>query len=204
MEYLRKTFNEILKTEEIPEQWLKSSIILFHKKGDRADMNNYRPLSVTSQVNKLFAKIIQLRTSFDLDEHQTPNQAGFRNGYSTVDHIFTIDQIIEKTREFNQPLFLAFNDYYKAFDSIEHPFLWMALKSQGVHDKYIRLMKKIYENSTATIKLEKSSHPFKIERGIKQGCCFSPKEFNGALQMIFSSIDWENFGVDVSSRGLHD
>lgn len=48
--------------------------------------------------------------------HQTSRDP---KGYSTVDHIHTMRELIKKTEEYNMPLCLAFVDYEKAFDSCE-------------------------------------------------------------------------------------
>lgn len=197
---LVKLLNEIIKTEVVPEQWYESTIILVFKKGDRRDIGNYRPITLTSHLYKLFMKILLIRMTVSLDENQEPNQAGFRAGYSTTDHLFVMNQLIEKCSEHNKPLFCAFVDYTKAFDSIEHPFLWSALKEHGADLKYIRIIKQIYENSKARIKMETYSRWFNIERGIKQGDPFSPKAFNSALQKIFKTVDWNNKGIKLSDN----
>lgn len=91
---------------------------------------------------------------------------------------------------------MALIDYTKAFDSIEHQFLWEALKEHDMESKYVRMSKKIYESSKARIKMEAYSRWFKINRGIKQGDPFLPKTFNSPLQQIFSKIDWSNKGIE--------
>lgn len=202
LDELRKVFNEILKTEIIPNEWLCSTIILFFKKGDRTELKNYRPISKTSHMYKLFMKIIANRLSETLEEHQSVNQAGCRSGFSTTDHLFVIQQLIEKSTEHNLDLYMGFVDYEKAFDSIEHPYLWLAMREQGINTKYIRLMKKIYENSSAKIQMEKQSRTFKIGRGVKQGCCLSPKLFNGALQKVFNGLDWSQKGLKIDEKHL--
>ncbi|KAJ4444946.1 hypothetical protein ANN_06745 [Periplaneta americana] len=55
-----------------------------------------------------------------LDEDQPQEQAGLRSGYITLDHLQTIKQIMKKVEGFNLPLYFAFEDYTKKFDSIEH------------------------------------------------------------------------------------
>lgn len=122
----------------------------------------------------------------DMDEAQPPSQAGFRSGYSTIDHMFVVQQLVEKYNEFNKLLFLGFVDYSKAFDSIEHPFIWQALKEQGVQHKYIRILKFIYDHSFTRIKIDNLSRRFKVAKGIKQGDPFSPKVFNSGLHKILS------------------
>ena len=60
------------------------------------------------------------RINDQLNNHPPPEQAGFRANYSTIDHIFTLTQLIEKCNEFNKTIYLAFIDYQKAFDMLEH------------------------------------------------------------------------------------
>ncbi|XP_048002484.1 uncharacterized protein LOC125239065 [Leguminivora glycinivorella] len=117
---LRWIFNEALFTGEIPEKWQNSMGTLFHKKGAKTSLKNYRPIALLSQVYKVFSRIITSRISRRLDEYQPKEQAGFRSGYSTVDHIFTVRQVIQKSLEYKLPLHLAFVDYEKAFDTVEH------------------------------------------------------------------------------------
>ncbi|KAI0222834.1 hypothetical protein LSAT2_025927 [Lamellibrachia satsuma] len=51
-------------------------------------------------------------------------QCGFRLSSSTIDMIFTLRQLQEKAAEQNKPLYIAFADFSKAFDSISRPCLW--------------------------------------------------------------------------------
>ncbi len=60
--------------------------------------------------------------SFSLDVQQT----GFIKYYSTINHLHTINQLIKKSYEYQQELHLAFIDYTKAFDSLNHNFMLKA------------------------------------------------------------------------------
>jgi hypothetical protein len=103
-------FNKILTTENIPAQWKTSTIILLHKKEKRYDLNNYRPISLISNLYNVFLKVIANRITTTMDENQTPEKAGIRAGYSTIDHLQAVRQIIEKYQEFNINLYIAFID----------------------------------------------------------------------------------------------
>ncbi|GFO25935.1 reverse transcriptase [Plakobranchus ocellatus] len=98
----------------------KAKIIIIYKKGDPGDIKNYRTISLLSHSYKLFTRLLQKRMERILDENQSRDQAGFRKGYSTTDHIYILNQVIEKSNEYNLPLCAGFIDYEKAFNSVEH------------------------------------------------------------------------------------
>ncbi|KAK6734163.1 hypothetical protein RB195_017750 [Necator americanus] len=50
---------------------------------------------------------------------QPCEQAGFRKGFSTIDHIHTVSKLIEVSREYKMPFCLTFIDLKKAFDSVD-------------------------------------------------------------------------------------
>lgn len=92
---LTTLFDDILTTDTVPTQWSKSHIIFLHKKGDKDNIGNYRPISLISNVYKVFAKVIVERITRILDENQPIEQAGFRKNFSTIDLIHTIKQVLE-------------------------------------------------------------------------------------------------------------
>lgn len=195
-------FEDVIESELIPEQWTSSTIILLHKKGSKDDINNYRPISLITNIYKVFAKVILNRISKVLDENQPREQAGFRSGYSTLDHIYVVKQILEKSREYNTTFYCCFVDYSKAFDTLEHEAIWKALKNQGVEKKYIRMLRNIYTNSKAKIRLEKEGKEIKLGRGVRQGDPVSPKLFTAVLEEIFRQLDWEKNGITINGEKL--
>ena len=64
-------------------------------------------------------------------EHQSVDQAAYRKGFSSDDHLFTVCQLIERSNEFNFEIWLGLVDYEKAFDTVEHEPLWKMLREQG-------------------------------------------------------------------------
>ncbi|PZC84828.1 hypothetical protein B5X24_HaOG203818 [Helicoverpa armigera] len=195
-------WNKILHEETVPHIWTESEIILLYKKGDPADISNYRPISLMPCLYKLFAACLLNRISPDIDKHQPIEQAGFRSSFSTIDHIHVVDQVIEKYLEFRRPLYVAFIDYKKAFDSISHNGIWEALRSQNINEKYINILKNIYKSSTSRVKLDRVGNRIRINRGVRQGDPISPKLFIAVLQHIMKDLPWANQGINIEGHFL--
>ena len=138
-----------------------------------------------------------------LDFHQPREQAGFRAGYSTIDHLQVVNQLQEKANEYNVPLCFAFVDYEKAFDSIEFESLFEGLKNQGVDKAYLNILRNLYSEAISVLQLHKDSEKFKLGRGARQGYNISPKLFTSFLQYaIISNINWENKGIRIDRKYL--
>jgi len=204
-EFLTKIFNKIMTTKQIPKEWKEAKMIIIFKKGDPKDIKNYRPISLLAHTYKIFTRILQNRMEKVLDENQPREQAGFRKGYSTVDHIHTLSQILEKANEYNIPLSVGFIDYEKAFDSIEHFAIFEALRNMGISETYIKIIEDMYTDATAVINIdEMTSTPFNIKRGVRQGDPISPKLFTAALQEIFKKADLNGLGINIDGEELND
>ena len=76
--YLTNIFNNILKTNQIPDSWHEAKIAILFKKGDPKDIKNYRSTGLLSHSYKIFTRLLQTRTERTLDENQPREQAGFR------------------------------------------------------------------------------------------------------------------------------
>lgn len=196
-------YNRCLTEGKVPNKWKNGIVTILHKKGDKADIKNYRPISLLSIIYKTFSQILLKRMSHTLDYHQPREQAGFRSGYSTIDHIQTISQLQEKAKEYSIPLCFAFVDYEKAFDSIEYTPMFKALENQGVDEGYINIIRDLYKGATSTLKLHKDSDDIKLERGARQGDNISPKLFTACLQdTILNQINWDNRGINIDGEYL--
>ena len=79
-------------------------------------------------------------------------QAGFRKGRGTRVQIAHIPWIIEKAREFQESLYLCFNDYTKTFDCVDHNKLWKTLKDVGIPDHLTCLLRNLYVSQEATVR----------------------------------------------------
>lgn len=198
LQVLVKLFNEVLVGSKSPLVWKNAVVTILDKKGDNTNLSNYRPISLLSQVYKLFAKILCNRITRQLDECQPVEQAGFRSGFSTIDHIHTVKQLMEKSSEYNRPLCLAFIDYEKAFDSVEHWAVFNSLHRCQIDAQYVDVLRELYVAATMQVKLHDLTSPISIKRGVRQGDTISPKLFTAVLEDVMKTLQWDQRGININ------
>jgi hypothetical protein len=98
---LQKLFNLILKNGTFPKICNKSFLVLLHKKWDKFDPGNYRGISISSNLGKLFNKVIykRLLTFMNNKNLISKNQIGFKEKSRTADYIFTLKTIIDQYKQ---------------------------------------------------------------------------------------------------------
>lgn len=106
-------------------------VTLYKNKGDRSDCSNYRGISLLSIVGKLYARVLFVRLQQLAERVYPESQCGFRAERSTVDMIFSLRQLQEKSREQQKPLYVAFIDLTKAYDLVSRDGLFNILLKIG-------------------------------------------------------------------------
>lgn len=205
LESIEILLNKCLSEGKIPNTWQNAKVILLYKKGDKLKIDNYRPISLLPHPYKLLTKIITNRLTNKFDEYQPPEQAGFRKGYSTIEHIQTIRTLIEKCSEYNVPLHLAFVDYNKAFDSVELWAIYKAMDHARIDSRYKNLLKHIYEKATLQVEIteDQTTDKIPLKKGVRQGDTISPKLFTLALEDVFKKLEWSKKGINIDGRYLN-
>ena len=204
VQVLHILFNLILETGDIPSTFKKALIVVLYKKGDRSECKNYRPISLLSHVYKLFMTIIGNRITDDLYSCFPDSQAAYQPGRGTIEQIFALSQMIEKSIEFNKPLYMIFIDFTKAFDSIKLDKLWSILDKTSLNKNYINLLKSVYDGSQASIKTDLGNSRFvNIKKGVKQGDMLSAILFCVALAAVMLKTEEScNSGFSIGGHIL--
>lgn len=114
---------------------LKRSVIKpIHKKGNRTEMRNYRPISIQSGFSKIIEKAMYRRLTSFLSKHKLINdcQHGFREGKSTQTALASFVHEVTKAMDNKKESIGIFYDYSKAFDSVNHEILLKKLPNYGI------------------------------------------------------------------------
>jgi hypothetical protein len=119
-----------------------------------------------------------------VEDKMVEEQRGFRKERSCTGAIFTVQQITEKRKEHNLPLFLLFIDYEKTYDNVNRDKLWEIMDNK-IPNYLLNTIKCICKNTKVRIKFNDGIYkPKHINKGVRQGCGLSPVLFNIYINKI--------------------
>jgi hypothetical protein len=168
-----KLFNIIFDSGIIPDCWSEGIIIPIYKnRGDYCSPDNYRGITILICFGKLFTTVLNNRLNCYSKHYNIlcEEQAGFRKHYSTTDHMFNLKCLIDLYVRCNKPLYCAFIDYRKAFDSVDRLALWHILLQNCVDGKMFKIIRNMYDNAKSCVrKGSQLSEFFYSNVGVRQG-----------------------------------
>jgi exonuclease III len=188
--WLQEIFVDIWKNETMIEDWTTAILIrLYKNKGDKKICDNYLGISLLVVTSKIFSRIILNRVQGLLDKQLLEEQAGFRSNRSTIDQIFILKMIMEKSYNINKPLLMCFIDIMKAYDSVDRALLWQICRHYGLTEKIVRMLKLLYKDTKAQVRINgELSDPFDINSGVQQGGIPSCILFNILFDFIMRRV----------------
>jgi hypothetical protein len=187
-----KLFNSIYSQGKYPHSWNSGYIVNIHKGGPISDPNNYRGITISNALAKVFSMILNDRLDKYLSENNIlcPNQIGFKKLTRTTDHMFIIRTLIDKyVKHGNSPIFACFVDFRKAFDSVWRQALLFKLLKSNIRGKMFNIIQDMYQHDRVCLKIEQDRTDFfSCNTGVKQGDVLSPNLFNLFLNDLPSHI----------------
>ena len=202
IDFMTTFFNKCFEEMNIPELWKKGTItpILKCKEKDAKDPNNYRGITVTCAMYKVYCKILlqRLEKWCETNEILEDEQNGFRKGRSCTDQLITLVGTIQSRMHYRQDTYVAFIDFSKAYDSVSRTHMWSKLWCTGLTRKYIMVLQSLYNDVQCCVQINRTkSEWFKVNCGLKQGCLLSPLLFNLYLNDLIKELKGQNMGITM-------
>ena len=134
---LCQIFNTFFSLGLYPKSCKIAKVIPLFKSGDNTNCENYRPISVLTQINKIFEKLVHDRLNNFITENNllTNYQFGFRKGHSTTHGITHLIEKIVDQLEKKRVCAALFIDLKSAFDTIDSSTLLKKLDHPGIRGK---------------------------------------------------------------------
>jgi hypothetical protein len=171
-------------------------------------MDDYRGIAVGQSIAKLFS-ITLLRRIDAWAEQQSRRacgQAGFRKGRGTNDNAYILKHTIEKYAHRRKPLYIAFIDFRKAYDSVDRSVLWAALAEHGLHGPVLETLKAMYSDVRMAVRLAgEVGELFDAPMGVKQGDPLSPLLFGLLIDRLepYLKLHCPTIGAELATLTLN-
>ena len=172
-------FNKCYSTGCIPADWKLANIVPVHKKGSKAEVTNYRPISLTSIIMKTFERIIRDDLIRRCDHLIDSRQHGFMLEKSCTTQLVSFCDSLALSLNENIRTDVVYFDFQKAFDSVNHDIILQKLKQQyGIDGSLLRFFKcYLNERYQRVVIGNKMSHKCRVTSGVPQGSILGPTLF---------------------------
>ena len=135
VENLTKFFNCCYNNSQLPAIWKTANVTALHKKGDKSSAQNYRPISLTCILSKMFERIVRDHILDHILPYITNQQHGFLSGRSCVSNLLECMDTIYNIMNTGECVDILYLDFMKAFDSVSHGRLLSKLRTYGITGK---------------------------------------------------------------------
>ena len=164
----------------VPKHYKSQTIIPLFKKGLRTKAENFRPISLTAHVVKIFERVLRkkLVNFLEINMLFNSNQHGFRSKLSCLTQLLShLSSILSSALDGNETDCI-YIDFAKAFDKVDHCILLKKLEHYGISGKYLAWIRNFLTDRVQNVLVnDHYSYPTPVVSGVPQGSVLGPLLF---------------------------
>ena len=198
--------NQSLKTGIFPKAFKFAKVKPIYKKGDKADLNNYRPISLLPTTSKIFERVIhtQLYKYLSDDKLLCEQQYGFRSQHSTELAAIKLVNYLTHNIDTNNIPISIYLDLSKAFDTLSFDILLAKFEYYGITGTLLKLLTSyLKDRYQYVIYNGETSNMLEIRTGIPQGSILGPLFFSICINDIVKASAIFNYIMYADDTTLY-
>lgn len=177
------------RKNELPTSCRRAVLSLLPKKGDLGLLKNWRPVALLCTDYKILAKCLANRLKHFLEYVINDFQTYCVPKRTIMDNLFLVRDIMNLANAGNEDVGFLSVDQEKAFDKVDHLYLFKTLKAFGLGENFISWIKLLYTGASALLKVGGGlSCPVLVHRGIRQGCPLSGQLYSLAIEPLLYKL----------------
>ena len=176
---LKLLFELSYSSGAIPSDWKLANVVPVHKKGEKSNVENYRPISLTSLVMKVMEKIIRDELFVRCEHRLSEKQYGFLPNKSCTTQLISALDDMSQSLNSRADVDIIYFDFAKAFDSVNHDIILSKLKSEfGIDGLMLGFLRNYLQNRHQRVLIDgRFSDVVPVHSGVPQGSILGPLLF---------------------------
>ena len=190
-DFIFQNFNNVVIAFSVfPTNIKNANITPVHKKDSRNIESNYRPVSILSNISKIYERCLYNQISDFFEEKFSNYQCGFRKGFSAQHCLLVMIEKWRKSLDKGGSFGALLTDLSKAFDCLPHDLLVAKLYAYGFDLKSVTLLHSYLTGRKQRVKIDHIYSCWEeILFGVPQGSILGPLLFNIFVCDLFDFID---------------